>query len=87
MCPLCGAPPEAQDHEADCDGNIDVVVTAADAESRKIDLLRNELRERVDQLRGEARRFDGLTPGELGLDEFRNHPPGAFMTEPPPRTP
>ena len=61
ICPLCGAPPEAQNHEGDCDGNIDVVVS--DAESRKIELLRNELRETVDQLRGEARRFDRLTPG------------------------
>jgi hypothetical protein len=63
VCPLCGALPEAQNHEGDCDGNIDVVVSAADAESRKIEVLRKELRETVDQLRGEARRFDRLTPG------------------------
>jgi myosin heavy subunit len=62
MCPLCGASPDAQDHQGDCDGNIDIVVTAANAESGKIELLRQELRETVNQLRGEARRFDRLTP-------------------------
>src|SRR5258707_6649137 len=50
ICPLCGASPESQKHEADCDGNIEVVVSAADAESRKIKLLRSELHETVDQL-------------------------------------
>jgi uncharacterized coiled-coil DUF342 family protein len=63
ICPLCGASPESQKHEADCDGNIEVVVSAADAESRKIELLRSELHETVDQLLGEAQRFDRLTPG------------------------
>jgi hypothetical protein len=78
VCPLCGADPESQRHAADCDGNIEVVVQAADAESSKITTLRNELRETVSQLRGEAARFDDMTPSlfrdlnavQLQLDEM-----------------
>ncbi len=78
VCPLCGAAPESQRHDADCDGNIEVVVQAADAESSKITTLRNELRDTVSQLRGEAARFDEVTPTlfsdlraiQLQLDEM-----------------
>ncbi len=61
-CPLCGAAPEHQNHASDCDGNVDDIVRAADAETTKIELLRNELREWVKQLHNEAGRFDALTP-------------------------
>ena len=46
-CPLCGAAPEAQRHNSDCDGNVDVVVAAADAEAEKIKLLRRELADAI----------------------------------------
>jgi hypothetical protein len=62
VCPLCGAQPESQRHESDCDGNVDVIIRAADAESAKITLLRDELRQTVGELRSEARRIDALTP-------------------------
>ena len=78
VCPLCGATPESQRHDADCDGNIEVVVQAADAESSKIATLRHELQGTVGQLRGEAARFDEITPTlftdlrtvQLQLDEI-----------------
>ena len=62
VCPQCGAPPEAQNHQGDCDGNIDAVISATNAESTKIKLLRQELQQAVKQLRGEAQRFDELMP-------------------------
>lgn len=61
-CPLCGAAPDSQHLESDCDGNVGAVVSAADAESQKIERLRRELRETIDQLNSEARDFDDLTP-------------------------
>jgi hypothetical protein len=61
-CPLCGALPEAQRHDSGCDGDVDQVVSAADAEARKISLLRTELQDSLAQLRGEANRFDEVTP-------------------------
>lgn len=61
-CPLCGALPEAQRHDSGCDGDVDQVVSAADAEARKIGLLRTELQDSLAQLRGEANRFDEVTP-------------------------
>ena len=42
-CPLCGAAPEDQHLEAECEGNTEAVVKAADAEMVKINRLRREL--------------------------------------------
>lgn len=61
-CPLCGAAPDAQHLGGDCDGNIDAVVAAVDAEYDKIVRLQQELHETVTQLRREAGEFDDLTP-------------------------
>lgn len=42
-CPLCGAGPEAQHAEADCEGNVASIVEAATAELSKIERLSEEL--------------------------------------------
>jgi hypothetical protein len=42
-CPLCGALPEGQHHDAACDGNVAAVTQAAGAEISKINLLQLEL--------------------------------------------
>jgi len=42
-CPLCGAQPEGQHHDAACDGNVAAVTQAAAAETAKIRLLQSEL--------------------------------------------
>lgn len=52
-CPLCGALSEHQKPEEDCDGNIEIVVAAADAETAKVQLLAKELAETVEQLKAE----------------------------------
>jgi hypothetical protein len=49
-CPLCGAPSEGQRHDAACDGNVDAVTQAAEAEIAKIRLLQSELHETVNSL-------------------------------------
>jgi hypothetical protein len=61
-CPLCGAHPDQQHQNKDCDGNLEVVVTAAEAEGAKIKRLRRELQETVHQLGSEAQSFDRLIP-------------------------
>jgi hypothetical protein len=66
ICPLCGAPPESQRHEEDCDGNIDAIIDAAEAECAKIHLLREELRESVDQLEEEAKGLWSNLGDEVG---------------------
>lgn len=78
-CPLCGSSPSEQHRENDCDGNLDVVVAAAGAESVKIERLRHELGETVQQLHHEAAGFDRLLPKlaeerenvEREMEEFR----------------
>ena len=54
ICPLCGAAPAHQHSEEKCDGNIDAIVEAADAESKKIRVLRTDLGESVAHLGREA---------------------------------
>jgi hypothetical protein len=49
-CPLCGASPDAQHLNSDCDGNTEAVVRAANAEMAKIDRLRRELRDTISTL-------------------------------------
>ncbi|MGB0124750.1 MAG: hypothetical protein WBP63_15020, partial [Silvibacterium sp.] len=50
QCPLCGALPEGQHHDAACDGNVGAVTQAAAAEIAKIKLLQSELHETVASL-------------------------------------
>ena len=49
-CPLCGAGPEAQHSEADCEGNVATIVEAATAEISKIERLSEELASTVTDL-------------------------------------
>ena len=53
-CPLCGASPEAQQHDASCDGDVEAIVQAASAEIEKIARLRGELQATVADLKTEA---------------------------------
>lgn len=62
MCPLCGAEPEHQHREGDCDGNLEAIIAASHAESAKIIRLRRELEETIRQLEHEAQSFDRLIP-------------------------
>ena len=49
-CPLCGAAPEGQNHDAACDGNVGAVAQAAAAEIAKIRTLQSELHSTVSAL-------------------------------------
>ena len=67
-CPMCGSHPDQQHLQNDCDGNVDIVVNAADAESKKINKLRSELQDTLSQLQIEMSAFGSLVPkitGEL----------------------
>ena len=62
-CPVCGALPEHQNPGGDdCDGNIEVVVAATDAETSKIQLLAKELAETVKQLNDEIAALEASEP-------------------------
>lgn len=52
-CPLCGASPEDQQHDAACDGDVETIVQAASAEIEKIKRLKEELQETVTDLKSE----------------------------------
>ena len=52
-CPLCGALPEEQHHDAACDGNVQAVTQAASAEIAKIKLLQSELQSTLTALKTE----------------------------------
>lgn len=54
-CPLCGAMPGDQHLDAECEGNTEAVVRAADAEMAKIERLRRELGETVVTLENEGK--------------------------------
>ncbi len=62
-CPVCGALSEHQNLDDGCDGNIEVVVAAADAEASKIQLLAKELAETVEQLNDEIAAHQASKPG------------------------
>lgn len=53
-CPLCGALPDDQHLDTECEGNTEAVVQAADAEMRKIRRLRRELNETIVSLERES---------------------------------
>ena len=53
-CPLCGAKTDAQHADADCEGDVEAVVNAANAEIAKIDQLLVELDQTVTDLRTES---------------------------------
>lgn len=64
-CPLCGSEPNEQHLDSDCDGNVEAVIQAANAEVEKIRKLRAELADTVSQLNTEAQEYEALTP-QLG---------------------
>jgi predicted nucleic acid-binding Zn-ribbon protein len=49
-CPLCGAGPDAQHADAECDGNVATIIEAATAEIIKIEQLAKELASTVTDL-------------------------------------
>lgn len=53
-CPLCGATPDAQHVAEDCEGDVDAIVNAANAEIAKIDQLLFELQQTVADLHRET---------------------------------
>jgi hypothetical protein len=53
-CPLCGASPEEQHHDAACDGDVGAIVQSASAEITKIKRLRDELQGTIADLKTEA---------------------------------
>lgn len=61
-CPLCGAAPEHHRKHDDCDGNVEGVVAAAQAEINKIDLRQRELGATIAGLRHEASSFEKRLP-------------------------
>ncbi|MBU9379010.1 AAA family ATPase [Burkholderia gladioli] len=68
-CPLCGAAPESHRADAECNGDIDAVVQAAQKEIAKIGILRAELAATVQSLEREGASFDRRMPAviqELG---------------------
>lgn len=70
ICPLCGAEPEHQHRSADCEGNAEQVVKAAEAELGKIALLQEDLTKTVRQLNTELRSLQRRLP-KLESDEFQ----------------
>ena len=61
-CPLCGAEPLQQHRDAACDGNLETIIIATDAERKKIGQLRRELADTVLLLNSEGQSFDRLIP-------------------------
>lgn len=70
VCPLCGAESEHQHRSADCEGNADQVVKAAEAELGKIALLQDDLANTIRQLTSEWRSLQRRLP-KLETDEFQ----------------
>lgn len=62
-CPLCGAPPDTQQHEDACDGDVETIVQAATAEIEKTERLREELYKTVEDLKAEARTHTNALEG------------------------
>ncbi|HGK6473629.1 TPA: AAA family ATPase [Pseudomonas aeruginosa] len=64
-CPLCGAMPESQHVDSQCDGNIGAVVQAAHQEINKIEVLRAELSTTVRDLQRETNGFERRIQGAI----------------------
>jgi predicted nucleic acid-binding Zn-ribbon protein len=61
-CPLCGALPEHHRLMEDCDGNVELVQSAAKAEAAKIEVRQVELKQTVTGLQKEAKGFERRIP-------------------------
>ena len=74
LCPLCGAAPEAQQHEAGCDGNVEAIVQAATSEIQKIIILKDELQKTKDDLTLEVTSLaEDLLVQEKEYEQINNH--------------
>ena len=70
-CPLCGAEPEHQHLDAECEGDAETVVQAANAEIVKIRRLRQELGDTVSSLKHEYGEISGsLAEFQTGYDTY-----------------
>jgi len=63
-CPLCGAAPEQQHLDRECDGNVASVAEAAEGEQKKVRRLLQELSGTVSDLQAESSRL------EMQMDEL-----------------
>ena len=61
-CPVCGSEPQHQNIKKSCEGNVDVVVTAAEAEISKIEKRNTELIETIGTLEKEKTILDKKIP-------------------------
>jgi len=61
-CPLCGALPENHKHSSECDGNVDAVIKAANAEVIKIELRQAELSDTIADLEKERLSLERRIP-------------------------
>jgi len=61
-CPLCGATPEDQHLNKECDGNIEEIISAAGTETKKIQNLKSELADTVAKLHEENKRYETSQP-------------------------
>lgn len=61
-CPLCGSEPSHQRSKLACEGDTDAVVGAARKEISKIEILRGELAETIQDLSREGASFDRRLP-------------------------
>lgn len=57
LCPLCGASPEAQHSNEECDGEVEAIVIAATVEMEKIKRLASDLNSTVTALHNESARL------------------------------
>ena len=62
ICPLCGAKPQHQHLESDCDGNAEALVSAANAEMYKVQQLARELADTVVVLQKEREVIEAELP-------------------------
>jgi hypothetical protein len=70
-CPLCGALPAGQHHDAACDGNVAAVTQAAKAEITKIRVLQSELQGTVAALAKE--RTEGAAEQKTLAGQWRQY--------------
>ena len=57
-CPLCGAIPENQHLDEECDGNVEGVIRSAAAESVKVEKLSRELDQTINELQAESSKLN-----------------------------
>ena len=61
-CPLCGSEKSIPHPDTPCDGNLEIVFVAANAEKNKVEKLQAELVETIQKLKSEAESFDRIIP-------------------------